>query len=376
MGSGRCSERVSAFQASRKCNVVASSEQAQSPSLSPGLPACSLSSACCPPIPTTHCAALPPSAPHCIIPSARCPLPASIRFQLLSSTALHYAALRCAALNLLCGDTCALIGTCPRRPLAVPVVSGCFRLRRRDRCTSRLCFCAVRPGPAVLLPRPLPAPSSHPLSLDSIVPCRPGERVHRHRTLVSRAILIRNRPVAVRSGLLRCPRSSTAAFVANFLALTLHHRSPHRTTRALSHPARPPWLRLSPDCASCQVGALPPLREPLQRPAQAARGPALPGTHQTCIGASANSYQWVETPFRPSFPGGCRRPTPATSRSCGSRDTRALHNTASLSSKASRLTTSQSIDADHAPRSALYGNERFKPHAGKPIFLLLPLAGH
>jgi hypothetical protein len=311
--------------------------------------------------------------------AARCPRP----FASNCSLALHCTTLRCAVLNLLCGDTCALIGTCPRRPLAVPVVSGCFRLRRRDRCTSRLCFCAVRPGPAVLLPRPLPAPSSHPLSRFDCS-CRPGERVHRHRTLVSRAILIRNRPVAVRSGLLRCPRSSTAAFVANFLALTLHHRSPHRTTRALSHPARPPWLRLSPDCASCQVGALPPLRAPLQRPAQAARGPALPTRpglalprkHRTCIGASANSYQWVETPFRPSFPGGCRRPTPATSRSCGSRDTRALHNTASLSSKASRLTLSQSIDADHAPRSALYGNERFKPHAGKPIFLLLPLAGH
>ena len=28
--------------------------------------------------------------------------------------------------------------------------------------------------------------------------CRPGERVHRHRTLVSAAILIRNRPVAAR----------------------------------------------------------------------------------------------------------------------------------------------------------------------------------
>jgi hypothetical protein len=163
MGSGRCSERVSAFQASRKCNVVASSELAQSPS--PGLPASSLSSACSPPFPPHTVVALPPSALHRIL-SACCPLPAarvhSLRFPL-----------HCAALNLLCGDTdvCALIGTCPRHPLAVPVpvVSGCFRLRRRDRCTSqsRLCFCAVRPGPAVFLPRPLP-PSQSLSSLDSI----------------------------------------------------------------------------------------------------------------------------------------------------------------------------------------------------------------
>lgn len=52
-----------------------------------------------------------------------------------------------------------------------------------------------------------------------------------------------------------------------------------------------------------------------------------------------------------------------------------LHSMASRSSKRPSL-TSIPIDAYNYSRSALYGNERFKPYSGECARLSLPLAWH
>lgn len=86
---------------------------------------------------------------------------------------------------------------------------------------------------------------------------------------------------------------------------------------------------------------------------------------------TADTPQWAATPYRPSCHGGCKPQTPATLPLSGSRDTTASLNMASPSSAylslraaASRLPLTRSLTRH---RSALYGNERFKPYAGMSL---------
>lgn len=89
------------------------------------------------------------------------------------------------------------------------------------------------------------------LSFSHFVPCRPGERPHRHRTLVFDAILIRNRPVAARFAAALSALEQRGTHRQLFGSHSPPATPPHHSHHIQHH--RPSWLRPFPDCAFCQV---------------------------------------------------------------------------------------------------------------------------
>ena len=205
----------------------------------------------------------------------------------------------------------------------------------------------------VVFPRPLSPTTQCPLL--RFATCRPGERVHRHRTLVSAAILIRNRTR-------RCQVSCCAV-----RALTTRHPSPtfwllilcrpfHLTTRTtpnhiVRHGSGRSQTAHSVRCVinSCSRGLFC-LRAAVTgciRPTavyalSVTETPRMPW-ERGCPEGFANSSQLAEMPSQRSSHGDYKQPMPATSHSCGSQDTRVSHSTASRSSKHPGLKLSLSM---------------------------------
>ena len=150
-------------------------------------------------------------------------------------------------------------------------------------------------------------------------------------------------PVTSRPTLRRSQHGSSSPPITHSVRCVISPRASHGSRRLRCPRTRSACTIYAAHACSCIVGV---------------------GPHHHSARTTADSLQWAVMPSRPSYHGDCKQPMPATSPSYGSRDTRALPSMAYHSSRPSRHRTCSGHSLT-AHRSALYGNERFKPHAGK-----------